>query len=640
MRLISLSLLTTYTSGFYLPGVDPLSFLKDDQVEMKVNAMSSVHTQIPRDYYGVKYCQPEGGPTSASENLGEFMTGNKIQSSPYMLQMKKDKFCNILCQSELNKEDAEGFYNVIKHEYNNHWIIDNLPSASLIISQNVMYTNYAGGFPVGFVDGDKKAYIFNHVKLIVEYHQVVPEEEAYRVVGFLVEPISVKHKFSNGFDWDGKSADGLTKPLDSCSGLEMLNADDITDLQVIAEGEKIVFTYDVVWAESETRWASRWDIYLSMDGAVSSTIHWFSIVNSLLIILFLTTMIGMVLFKNLRRDINEYNRNLTDEEKAEEREDSGWKLVHADVFRPPTQHPMLFCVFVGAGTQFVMMTCVTMVFACLGFLSPARRGSMVMMLLVMYVIFGATAGYTSSRLFKSFRGRSWQRCTVLTATLFPGTGFCLYLMFNCFLSAYHSTGAVPFLQLLSIMALWCCVSIPLVFFGAFFGYKYDTLSYPTVTSSIPREIPEQPWYFATSTLCLLGGILPFGAAFVELFFIMSSIWMDQYYYVFGFAFLVFLILVVTCAELSMLLCYFHLCSEDYNWWWRSFLTSGSTAFYVFGYSCFWFQKLEPSSLVLTYLLFFGYMFMVSVIIFLVTGTTGFVSCLWFTRRIFGSIKVD
>jgi len=157
MRLISLSLLTTYTSGFYLPGVDPLSFLKDDQVEMKVNAMSSVHTQIPRDYYGVKYCQPEGGPTSASENLGEFMTGNKIQSSPYMLQMKKDKFCNILCQSELNKEDAEGFYNVIKHEYNNHWIIDNLPSASLIISQNVMYTNYAGGFPVGFVDGDKKA---------------------------------------------------------------------------------------------------------------------------------------------------------------------------------------------------------------------------------------------------------------------------------------------------------------------------------------------------------------------------------------------------------------------------------------------------------------------------------------------------
>jgi len=35
-----------------------------------------------------------------------------------------------------------------------------------------MYTFYAGGFPVGFIDNDKKAYVFNHVKLIVEYHQV------------------------------------------------------------------------------------------------------------------------------------------------------------------------------------------------------------------------------------------------------------------------------------------------------------------------------------------------------------------------------------------------------------------------------------------------------------------------------------
>jgi len=116
--------------------------------------------------------------------------------------------------------------------------------------------------------------------------------------------------------------------------------------------------------------------------------------------------------------------------------------------------------------------------------------------------------------------------------------------------------------------------------------------------------------------------------------------MDQYYYVFGFTFLVFLILIITCSELSMLLCYFHLCSEDYHWWWRSFLTSGSTALYVFGYSFIWFQKLEPSSMFITYLLYFGYMFMVSFVLFLVTGTVGFASCLWFTKKIFGSIKVD
>lgn len=41
----------------------------------------------------------------------------------------------------------------------------------------------------------------------------------------------------------------------------------------------------------------------------------------------------------------------TDEEKAEEREESGWKLVHADVFRPPQDYPMLFCVLAGTGMQ-------------------------------------------------------------------------------------------------------------------------------------------------------------------------------------------------------------------------------------------------------------------------------------------------
>ncbi len=33
------------------------------------------------------------------------------------------------------------------------------------------------------------------------------------------------------------------------------------------------------------------------------------------------------------------------------------------------------------------------------------------------------------------------------------------------------------------------------------------------------------------------------------------------YYMFGFLFLVFLILIITCSEATILLCYFHLCAE-------------------------------------------------------------------------------
>ena len=55
-------------------------------------------------------------------------------------------------------------------------------------------------------------------------------------------------------------------------------------------------------------WASRWDIYLSMNGAVPDKVHWFSIVNSILIVLFLAFMVAMILIRALNMDISKYNR--------------------------------------------------------------------------------------------------------------------------------------------------------------------------------------------------------------------------------------------------------------------------------------------------------------------------------------------
>jgi len=41
------------------------------------------------------------------------------------------------------------------------------------------------------------------------------------------------------------------------------------------------------------------------------------------------------------------------------------------------------------------------VFACLGFLSPANRGSLMTCVLVLYVCLGTPAGYVSARIYKS-----------------------------------------------------------------------------------------------------------------------------------------------------------------------------------------------------------------------------------------------
>merc|ERR1712217_72447 len=163
---------------------------------------------------------------------------------------------------------------------------------------------------------------------------------------------------------------------------------------------------------------------------------------------------------------------------------------------------------------------------------------------------------------------------------------------------------------------------------------------PVRTNQLPRAIPDQPWFIQPAFTVLVGGILPFAAVFTELFFIMSSLWQHQFYYLFGFLALVLVILIVTCAEISIALTYFQLTSENYNWWWRSFLASGSSALYVFLYSILYFSsRLQIEKLVST-MLYFGYMFIMSIVFFLLTGSIGTIASFYFVKVIYGSIKVD
>merc|ERR1712161_166032 len=165
------------------------------------------------------------------------------------------------------------------------------------------------------------------------------------------------------------------------------------------------------------------------------------------------------------------------------------------------------------------------------------------------------------------------------------------------------------------------------------------IEFPVNTGGIPRQIPDQPWFMGMVFTLLVGGILPFGACFVELYFILASVWMDQYYYVFAFLLLVFAILIITAAEITVLFNYFQLCGENYHWWWRSFSTAGSTGIYVFLYSFLYFKQLQANSFS-TYVLYFGYMGLSSLALFLMTGFVGVLTCLTFNKTIFSSIKID
>lgn len=52
-----------------------------------------------------------------------------------------------------------------------------------------------------------------------------------------------------------------------------------------SSGTKLLFTYEVVWNSSKVSWASRWDTYLAMNDV---NIHWYSIINSIVVIFFLS----------------------------------------------------------------------------------------------------------------------------------------------------------------------------------------------------------------------------------------------------------------------------------------------------------------------------------------------------------------
>ena len=69
------------------------------------------------------------------------------------------------------------------------------------------------------------------------------------------------------------------------------------------------------------------------------------------------------------------------------------------MLRPP-QRAGLLSVYVGTGAQLIGMALVTMVFAALGFLSPANRGGLMTAMLLLFVFMGLVGGYASARLYK------------------------------------------------------------------------------------------------------------------------------------------------------------------------------------------------------------------------------------------------
>jgi transmembrane 9 superfamily protein 2/4 len=419
---------------------------------------------------------------------------------------------------------------LVERQYRVHITFDGLPV--LMRSKELNYA--VRGFPVGFKAppsytglSHDEFYLYNHLKFTINYNEV-PDAGGIHITGFDVHPVSIQHEIlKNGLELNSEvstcNADGATAVVNDPSTYLALTTDEGgSDLTVL-------YSYEVEWIQSELPWEDRWDVYLI--GSPDDDIHSFAIVNSLMIVLFLTGAIATIMIRTLRKDIAGYNEMQTLEESQEE---TGWKLVHGDVFRPPANYPMIFSIAVGTGAQIGSAFFATMMCAMVGLINPMKKGQTLTAIILLYVLCGSVAGYISARIFKFCDAKAWKQNTFLTAAGLPGLLISIFTVLNVFLHIAGAATAVHFLTLLAILGLWISISTPLVFVGSFFGFRAEKISVPVKINQIARYIPELPWYANPPVSYLLGGILPFGSVCIELFFIMSALWLHQIYYMMGF----------------------------------------------------------------------------------------------------------
>ncbi|KAJ2162085.1 hypothetical protein GGF46_000960 [Coemansia sp. RSA 552] len=461
------------------------------------------------------------------------------------------------------------------------------------------------------------AYLNNHFSLHILYQPT--QSGGYRIVGFEVYPRSIDNGSGECPDLQNPSAERL--------------------LLVAGAERQVTYSYSVRWIEDQVAWGHRWDRYLATP---DSQVHWYAIFNSAIIILLLSGVVAVILMRMLNRDIY----MVGDEEAFRDdiEETSGWKLLHGDVFRAP-KFGGLLAPLLGTTVQVMYTFIATIAIGTLGILSPSYRGGLLTTGIVMFMIMGTAAGYYSCHLYRTWGGTNWFKNALMTATLVPLALVAVELTLNMFLWYRSSSAAMPFSTIVLMIALWLLVELPLTLAGGWFGFKRPPYSEPLRTNAIPRAIPPQPRYLHPILGVLLAGALPFSVIFIELFFVLKSIWQDSFYYEYGFTVLVGLILSLTVCETTIIMVWLSLNSGYHRWWWRSFVYGASSAIYIFAYSIFFYVTRLRAGMpgvagFVPTLTFFVHSLLISAAYALCTGSMGFFAAYFFVRRIYSMVKLS
>ncbi|AYU80832.1 endosomal integral membrane protein, putative [Leishmania donovani] len=595
-----------------------LAYSQGETVHVLAKSVTSRSKIVPLRWSSVFPCAASLSQSTlppSRRSIGQVLMGETLEDSGIRLKVLTDIKCVLICSARFNTAEREQYEKRILGRYRAHLVLDGLPALEAP-SVDGEHRRIRTGFPLGnfsraVATGIIEAY--NHLHLIVSYYPITSADSlTVRIVQFEVQPRSVYHTGELGGDG-------------TCTFPAVLKPQ-------ITPMESIRFSYSVEWVVSTTPWKTRWDNYVD-DNSHESKARWHSIVNVLSLVLLQSVLLWYILVRSVRRDILSYN----EEDLLGDREDSGWKLVHGDVFRPP-RGAVFLSVLVGNGMQIMCMVIASLLFAVAGMLSHDSRGTLASLLVMLFVLFSSVNGLVTASLIKLLRRRSWQ-AIFLTSIALPGFLFVVYLTLNFIHLGSHAASTLPFTSLLYLLALWLCVSVPLCFGGAVAGFS-SNISIPAKINAIPRTIPPQPWYMKGVFSYVALGIVPLAASYVELQSIFSSVWLGVAYRMLSFLLAAFVLVLVIVAQVSIFSTYNQLSLLNYHWWWRSFFVSASYGAWLMLYCVLYYWFISVVKGFLGMILFFGYMGLACVTVALMFGAVGFLASLVFVRILFASVKAD
>ncbi|KAB2028215.1 hypothetical protein ES319_D05G083900v1 [Gossypium barbadense] len=556
-----------------------------DHVPLFVNKVGPLNNPSETyQYYELPFCGPDP-VVQKKESLGEVLSGDRLTSALYKLNFRENKVAETLCHKKLEGDDVAKFRDAVINDFYFQMYYDDLP-----------FWGFVGKIEEDSWTLEKKSlkyFLFKHVQFDVLYNgnQIIE-------VHAIGDPNQVV---------------------------------DITE----DVGVDVQFTYSVVWNTTSAAFDTRMDRYSRASSLpIHLKIHWFSFINSVITIMLLIGLLTLLFMRRLRNDLRTFSTG--DEEDDKE---VGWKYIHGDVFRYP-RNKSLFCAVMGVGTQLLTLVCSLFVLVCLGILYPYNRGTLCTALVILYSLTSGVAGYTTASFHCQFAETGWERSVLLAGIMYAGPLFVIGSILNVVAVSYGATVALPFGTIMVIILLYAFLTIPLLVLGGVIGYLFRSeFQSPCATKRYPREIPPLPWYRDTPCQMFLGGFLPFSAIVLELQHLYASLWGYRILTLPSILFIMFIILILITAILSVGLTYIQLSVEDHQWWWRSVFCGGSTAIFMFAY-CIYFYTRSSMSGLLQFSFVFGYNACMCYAFFLMLGTVGFRSSLMFVRYIYRAVKSE